>query len=50
MSMEFEMLRSFINELLHYITNTILNTIIKNWLEISKTEIKYIFNTVCLQF
>ena len=43
MSMEFETPRSFDNnyELLHYTTNTI-----KNW----KTEIKSIFNTVCLLF
>ena len=46
MSMEFKMLRSFNDnyELLRYITNTI-NTI-KNWLVISKTEIKSVFNTV----
>ena len=40
--MEFEMLHSFNNnyELLRYIANT------KNW----KTEIKFIFSTVCLLF
>ena len=43
MCLEFEMLRSFNSdyELLRYITNTI-----ENW----KTEIKSIFNTVCLLF
>ena len=41
--MDCEMLRNFNNnyELLHYVTNTI-----KIW----KTEIKYIFNTVCILF
>ena len=47
MSLEFEMLGSFNNnhELLHYIANTN-----KNWLEISKTEIKSIYNTEYPQF